>query len=892
MTSHKPGPVPRWASRTARPSNAGGFSLLELSIVLVIIGLVAGVSIDMGLYTIDVVKQVANNHKLNVIEQSLMSYRLANERLPCPADATLATTSAYYGYEAGTLSGSQWVPDAGSCMTNGTYTNTTSGAYTSGVLTSTAANSVAANYNVLIPKGANNTSIASNTYVAEGAVPFKALGLPESFMYDAWGHKFAYAVWAPDTGEGAFLNYGINPSCGAITVNDPSGSARTQSAVYALLSFGPNGHGSYLKSGTRYFAGSDNGNGGASPQPPVAASEWQDCHCNATADAANYTATYVQKPWTQDPGDSKDTFDDTVRFKMRWQMTDKHDFFSATGLPCTPGFRIDGTIAGQTIGYGHRLVPSTSQMITADINGDGIPDLVIIAGNFHVYVIFGQPNVSDFPNPFLLSSLNGTNGVDISVGQNSWAGNELLGVIKGDFNGDGIDDLAIRVVGAGACTSDDEYILFGQKSGWPAAVNLKTSNTSSSPAVYHGQFSSGCYNTGGMAAASIRGVNGSGGPIQDLILGNPYATENGGLANAGLVDVIFGNANPASMATSEAALNGSNGFQILGYRASGVAGISLATGDFNEDGNKDILIGGQYGYAVWGHSSSYSWPASINLGALNASGSDGFEFSNAGAALTTQTVRAGDINGDGHDDAILIGINNPFVGPGVGTVIYVLFGTTSWPASNTFYSASINGTNGTELEGSWAVGDVTMVGANQAVTTSPSGNTFFTGFYTNCCSNPYAHFAAFYPQSSPWPVPFNTTSLTGSNGFRFTGLTGSGGSDALGDVTGDSISDYLMGDIGYNSSAGAVYVIKGGQSMPASLTPSTLSGYGYEIDGATANDQLGTDLTTLDINHDGVPDIAVCASNASYGAANSGSCYVIWGHKGSWLTKLNLDVLN
>src|SRR5690348_10913636 len=70
----------------------GGFSLLELSIVITIIALVAGVSVNMGMSMIQSVDIVANNHKLNVIEQALMAYRLANERLPCPADASLATT--------------------------------------------------------------------------------------------------------------------------------------------------------------------------------------------------------------------------------------------------------------------------------------------------------------------------------------------------------------------------------------------------------------------------------------------------------------------------------------------------------------------------------------------------------------------------------------------------------------------------------------------------------------------------------------------------------------------------------------------------------------------------------------------------------------------------------
>ena len=60
-------------------------------------------------------------------------------------------------------------------------------------------------------------------------------------------------------------------------------------------------------------------------------------------------------------------------------------------------------------------------------------------------MIFGQSGRGGFtPNPFLLpTSLNGTNGFDIYLGYNSWPTDASLTVVKGDFNGDGIDDLLI-----------------------------------------------------------------------------------------------------------------------------------------------------------------------------------------------------------------------------------------------------------------------------------------------------------------------------------------------------------------------------------------------------------------------------------------------------------------
>ena len=110
-----------------------------------------------------------------------------------------------------------------------------------------------------------------------------------------------------------------------------------------------------------------------------------------------------------------------------------------------------------------------------DINGDGIDDLIIGAdgaepnGNFsgRSYVVFGSD--SGLPNPFNLSSLNGSNGFVLNgEAQGDQSGASVSAA--GDINGDGIDDLIIgadRADPNGNSDAGRSYVVFGR-----AAIDL------------------------------------------------------------------------------------------------------------------------------------------------------------------------------------------------------------------------------------------------------------------------------------------------------------------------------------------------------------------------------------------------------------------------------------
>jgi prepilin-type N-terminal cleavage/methylation domain-containing protein len=92
-----------------------GFTLLELSIVLVLIGIIIG----MGLVTLTGSLQAsqfnATAAKMDAIEKALLDYSIANSRIPCPSDLTQISSSATYGFEAGAGVGSTPATATGAC---------------------------------------------------------------------------------------------------------------------------------------------------------------------------------------------------------------------------------------------------------------------------------------------------------------------------------------------------------------------------------------------------------------------------------------------------------------------------------------------------------------------------------------------------------------------------------------------------------------------------------------------------------------------------------------------------------------------------------------------------------------------------------------------------------
>src|SRR5579884_4060684 len=206
-----------------------GFTLVELSVVLIIIAAILGMTMTAGVDVISSARYSATISKMNALDQALMAFRIANDRLPCPADLSQTQGSATYGTE-------------GNCT-----------AIAGGVF---------------VAQNASATATA-----AEGGIPTSALGLPGDFMYDGWGNRFRYAVDTRMTAINAFSLMQTGCVNGAITVyggpNYPAtgNPARTTGSIYALISHGANGHGGITKNAVVTNAGSLNSD------------ELTNCHC-------------------------------------------------------------------------------------------------------------------------------------------------------------------------------------------------------------------------------------------------------------------------------------------------------------------------------------------------------------------------------------------------------------------------------------------------------------------------------------------------------------------------------------------------------------------------------------------------------------------------------------
>lgn len=811
--------------RTAKArltSRLTGFTLLELSLVVAIVAVVTAVGISVGGSMISSAKQTATNNKLDVIETAMMAYRMANDRLPCPAELDLPFSNVNYGKEAA-------LP--GGCV-GGTP---------------------AAQFTAAMPVDA--------TVVAEGGVPTATLGLPNSFQYDAWNRKIVYAVWTPVTATRAFLNYGIVPSCGDITIRDGGGANRTGNAIYALLSLGPDGHGGYLPNGTRYNAGVSNTDEDANAH-----------YSNLGANTA-YTGTYVQKDVMRDASDAINPFQQLVRYKERWQLANMADNFSPNGSLCVPGFRADQPA-------GNNTAPVMSSVAFGDVNGDGYQDLIIGgfsarpyhgAGNFsgQVYVLFGSPQ--GFTTPFqLIPGLNGTNGLIINgpIGGGSEIGGSVATAnLLNRFNGTHpISDIIIGAPGnyKGVVGGGGVYVIYGGTGNWPASINL---NPNSVPPVPNGMTGVGGKNgtkgfrIDGMVAGEAIGwsvgagkVNGD--PIPSILMG-------GGGGSGGPFYVVFDQPwnSPALFRSSGTAWkdmtaftldNNPNtglydgkdyGFKIAALAAAGFSPAVIRAGSLNTAGTDDILLGISglnSAYVVFGQAKGFNWTTTpFDLSTLN--GTNGFQVTDI-IHTNAQDIAVGDINGDGFNDLVIAATydNYIFVIFGGGTPISAGPPVQSWPATFVVPTNLTFSTN---------------------PTTHPSGS---TGFY-----------------------------ITGLVGRYACGSTGKFPDLAIGDINGDGVMDIFAGSPGTASSAGAGYVIYGQKPWARGLTfdVSALNGVnGFAVVGSSLapNANVGGGVALGDFTGAGVPSLAMYAPCYRPNDPYSGSIYLLYGKK-SWPGTYNLN---
>jgi methionine-rich copper-binding protein CopC len=371
--------------------------------------------------------------------------------------------------------------------------------------------------------------------------------------------------------------------------------------------------------------------------------------------------------------------------------------------------------------------PALSLSTIGDLNGDGLQDILIgetayksgARGQGRTYVVYGK---TDTGTVHLSSVSAGSGGfyLDGNSTTQDQAGAAVSSV--GDFNGDGLEDLAIfasRDVGA-------TYVVYGKTS----AANVVLSGMASSD----GLVITGNPRTDYLGSISSAGdVNGDG--LADLLIGNPEFDTT--LTNVGRSYVVFGRSGGGTIDANTLTVAGNTeGFVINGRTSSASSGYSVsAAGDVNGDGLADLLVGA-YGdatgraYVVFGKTGT----SAIELSAIASTTAPSGGFVINGISATDATGKmvssAGDMNGDGLGDLIVVA---PAANAGAYKgLTYVVYGQTSTAAINlsaisatggSYIGFSITGENNADYSGSAvsAAGDLNgdgfddlIVGAYQA----------------------------------------------------------------------------------------------------------------------------------------------------------------------------------
>ncbi|MXS77520.1 hypothetical protein ABF87_05995 [Nitrosomonas sp. JL21] len=452
-----------------------------------------------------------------------------------------------------------------------------------------------------------------------------------------------------------------------------------------------------------------------------------------------------------------------------------------------------------------------------DMNGDGFEDVIVSRSVGSSYVVFGKSSGLD--TAIDVSTLNGNNGFSLDGGKFYLLGNVVSNA--GDVNGDGFDDVIVGAWQASrSYTSGASFVVFGKASGFSASMNLSNLDGNNGFRLDGVASYEGLYGYLGFSVSTAGDVNGDG--FDDLIVGAPGMDPNG--SSSGSSYVVFGKSSGFDASIEVSSLDGTNGFRLDGIAAQDNSGISVSgAGDVNGDGFDDVIVGAHGADPRGSYSgSSYvvfgketGFNASMNLSSLD--GKNGFRLDGEAIDdfLGRSVSTAGDVNGDGFGDVII-------------------------------------GATGADKQGDF------------------SGSSYVV-----------------FGKASGFNDKINLSSLDGTNGFRLDGETeddflGSSVSTA-GDVNGDGFDDLIVGAWGADPNggkSGSSYVVFGRASaFNALIDLSSLErGYGFRIDGETADDYSGDSVSTAgDVNGDGFDDLIVGAFRADSNGYGSGSSYIIFG---------------
>ncbi len=454
-----------------------------------------------------------------------------------------------------------------------------------------------------------------------------------------------------------------------------------------------------------------------------------------------------------------------------------------------------------------------------DVNGDGLADVAVGSGIGAIRIIYGPTNGNN--GTLNGQQLDGNSGFTILHDEINIA--HVAGA--GDINNDGLDDIILGSKGG-------THVVFGRTGTVERLFNVTELNGTNG-------FSFG---SGATFVSPAGDINNDG--IDDILVGNAHASING-LSGVGVTYVIYGRNTPFPGRLTPLALNGDNGFAVIGTNAEDRSGMFVGdAGDFNNDGVDDFMIGAPNktqgnkaevgeAYVVYGRSEGF--PRAISLYDLNGNNGLVFKGTNIQDAAGSSVIGIGDLNHDGISD---IAIGAPGKGPfGSPTdypgETYILFGgkfdgaallnEDSLDGNNGFVARGIRGGVVPIQEGEAIWGDLSGTSVDGAGDFNDDGIDDLLIGASHTIINPsrkgVGQIYVIYGTTTPFPARFNLLDIDGDNGFRINGI---GTVDYFGvysrkagDFNDDGRDDIIIGASGQ----GASYIIYGRDPWAARKDP-------------------------------------------------------------------------
>ena len=458
--------------------------------------------------------------------------------------------------------------------------------------------------------------------------------------------------------------------------------------------------------------------------------------------------------------------------------------------------------------------------------------------------------------------------------------NSYLGysVTMGDFNDDGLDDMAVSApsyTNGAANDSGQIWLLWG---GDDADRDLVIRPADYDPIL-------GYYHLG--MDLAVGDVNGDG--VDDLLASAPNAMNpDSMIGDAGAIFVFYGRTNwPAESVLdpyADPALLADVQVFGMGYM---YFGTKIASGDLNDDGYDDIIgsepSSGPGGYVMVVYGGNYPSGTIFTLygdADLEIHGPDyGAPHIGMGNGLAS-----GDVNGDNIDDLLMgaPGTWNEYVKIGLDGSVHILFGRTGWTEAApidldvTSENVLISGVNEyANLGFAVTVGDVNGDGFGDIVMGAP--NVSIPPSKTDYDGTVYVVYGQDFPPNADIDLNGIANRDITIHGridlnFRF------GFSIATGDINGDGIDDMLIGEYYSDNTFLLAYAVYGSDDFPANHVMQMPGDATHQLSGETDLDLFGFSVALGDTNGDMADDMLIGAKSYDVAAkdiSQAGAMYLL-----------------